>query len=97
MDDLEVRIDVAATHFGITFKEEQRQVMKHFLSGKDTFVVLPTGFGKSICYQCLPIAIGSGCAGHLPIIIIISPLIALIKDQVSSMNYMITYSIQAYS
>ena len=77
--DLDTKIDDAASYFGVNFKEEQRQAIKYFLSGKDTFVILPTGFGKSLCYQCLPIAIGSH---ESPIIIVVSPLIALIKDQV---------------
>uniref|UniRef100_A0A1X7UR90 DNA 3'-5' helicase n=1 Tax=Amphimedon queenslandica TaxID=400682 RepID=A0A1X7UR90_AMPQE len=80
--DQDTKIDDAATYFGITFKEEQQQAIKYFLSGKDTFVILPTGFGKSLCYQCLPIAIGS----ESPIIIVVSPLIALMKDQVQALR-----------
>uniref|UniRef100_A0A1X7T261 DNA 3'-5' helicase n=1 Tax=Amphimedon queenslandica TaxID=400682 RepID=A0A1X7T261_AMPQE len=83
--DLDTKIDDAATYFGITFKEKQRQAIKYFLSGKDTFVILPTGFGKSLCYQCLPIAIGS----ESPIIIVVCPLITLIKDQVQKCKFSI--------
>jgi len=63
-------------HFGFnSFKEPQEQIIKSLLSGKDTFVIMPTGGGKSLCYQ-LPAIISDGCA------IIVSPLIALMKNQV---------------
>src|SRR5665213_143539 len=63
-------------HFGFNaFKEPQRDIINSLLSGKDTFVIMPTGGGKSLCYQ-LPALISEGCA------IIVSPLIALMKNQV---------------
>jgi ATP-dependent DNA helicase RecQ len=63
-------------HFGFDqFKEPQESIIKNLLAGKDTFVIMPTGGGKSLCYQ-LPAMISEGCA------IIVSPLIALMKNQV---------------
>ncbi len=62
--------------FGFTkFKGTQEAVIKSVLAGKDTFVIMPTGGGKSVCYQ-LPALMSEGVA------IIISPLIALMKNQV---------------
>lgn len=57
------------------FKNPQEEIIQSLLSGKDTFVIMPTGGGKSLCYQ-LPGIISKGCA------IIVSPLIALMKNQV---------------
>jgi ATP-dependent DNA helicase RecQ len=57
------------------FKDNQDQIIQSLLSGKDTFVIMPTGGGKSLCYQ-LPAIISEGVA------IIVSPLIALMKNQV---------------
>ena len=63
-------------HFGFDkFKGTQEQAINTLLGGKDTFVIMPTGGGKSLCYQ-LPALIMDGCA------IIVSPLIALMKNQV---------------
>jgi ATP-dependent DNA helicase RecQ len=57
------------------FKDNQDKIIQSLLSGKDTFVIMPTGGGKSLCYQ-LPAIISEGVA------IIVSPLIALMKNQV---------------
>ena len=63
-------------HFGFKdFKGKQKQIIESLLSGKDTFVIMPTGGGKSLCYQ-LPAMVLPGVA------IIVSPLIALMKNQV---------------
>ncbi len=63
-------------HFGFDeFKEPQKSIIENLLSGRDSFVIMPTGGGKSLCYQ-LPAMICDGVA------IIVSPLIALMKNQV---------------
>ena len=67
-------------YFGFdTFKGNQEPVIRNVLAGNDTFVLMPTGGGKSLCYQ-LPALILPGTA------IVISPLIALMKNQVDSMR-----------
>src|SRR6516225_6670492 len=63
-------------HFGFdNFKDNQDTIIQTLLAGRDTFVIMPTGGGKSLCYQ-LPAIISEGVA------IIVSPLIALMKNQV---------------
>lgn len=67
-------------YFGFdTFKAGQREVIEQLLNGHDVFVLMPTGGGKSLCYQ-LPALMLEGTA------IIISPLIALMKNQVDAMR-----------
>ena len=67
-------------HFGFDqFKGEQEEIIKNLLAGEDVFVLMPTGGGKSLCYQ-LPALISDGVA------IIVSPLIALMKNQVDAVR-----------
>jgi ATP-dependent DNA helicase RecQ len=67
-------------HFGFdNFKGNQKAIIQDLLEGKDIFVLMPTGGGKSLCYQ-LPALLMEGTA------IIISPLIALMKNQVDAMR-----------
>ena len=67
-------------HFGFdTFKGNQKAIIENVLAGNDTFVLMPTGGGKSLCYQ-LPSLLMEGTA------IVVSPLIALMKNQVDAMR-----------
>ena len=67
-------------HFGFgQFKGLQEEVIKSIISNTNTFVVMPTGGGKSLCYQ-LPALMKEGTA------IVVSPLIALMKNQVDALR-----------
>src|SRR5690554_6019402 len=72
--------DYLKKFFGFnTFKGEQEEIVQNVLDGNDTFVIMPTGGGKSLCYQ-LPALMSEGTA------IIVSPLIALMKNQVNAIR-----------
>ena len=74
------KYDILKRYFGYdTFREGQEQVIDELISGRDVLGVMPTGAGKSLCYQ-IPALIFPG------ITLVISPLISLMKDQVRALN-----------
>ena len=90
--DLDSAISYALQRLGtpnLILKPEQRSVIESVCNGKDTFVWLPTGFGKSICYQTLPFVFDQTsrkCAAGGSVVVVVSPLISLMEDQVASLR-----------
>ncbi|WP_300379439.1 DNA helicase RecQ [Clostridium sp.] len=73
-------LEILEKYFGYkSFREGQLEIISNILRGKDSFCIMPTGGGKSVCYQ-IPALIFNG------ITLVISPLISLMKDQVDSVN-----------
>ena len=74
----------------VTLKEEQRSAMEAVYNGYDVFVWLPTGYGKSLCYQVLPFImdfkLGLVESSKHSLVLVVSPLVALMVDQVTSLR-----------
>src|SRR5262245_2639453 len=71
---------ILRTRFGLSeFRKGQMAILESVLSGKDTMAVMPTGGGKSLCYQLPALHFGG-------LVLVISPLIALMKDQVRGLS-----------
>ena len=75
----------------VELKEQQRVVLKHIYNGNDVFVRLPTGYGKSLCYQLIPFMVdfklrkcGKEDCGY--VVIVVSPLISLMIEQVQRLR-----------
>lgn len=77
---MEKALELLKNYFGYdSFKKGQEELISHILNGEDCVGIMPTGAGKSICYQ-IPALVFSGTT------IVISPLISLMKDQVDSLR-----------
>ena len=79
-------IDTACLEVKVELKAKQRQSIEAALEGKDVFVTLPTGYGKSMIFHLLPL-----CARHLqlskaPIVIVVAPLLSLVEDQLAKVT-----------
>ena len=73
-------------------KPKQREAVWHLYCGRDAFILLPTGYGKSLCYQCLPFLLdwrrsagGKVSCSH-SVVLVISPLLSLMSDQVKKLR-----------
>ena len=77
MKDLEAKLK---DYFGFTsFRDGQKEIIKHLINGENVLSVMPTGFGKSLCYQLSALMLEGKT-------VIVSPLIALMNDQVSALK-----------
>ena len=76
--------DLLRQYFGFdSFRSRQAEIVRHVCDGKHAMVVMPTGMGKSLCYQIPSLTLQPGDQG---LVLVLSPLIALMQDQVDSLQ-----------
>ena len=82
-------LEILRSHFGYeSFRPPQEQVIRRALAGGHSLVIMPTGGGKSLCYQIPALLLGDATTGNgakVPLTLVLSPLIALMKDQVDAL------------
>ena len=81
---MELSIEKASKRLGFSsLRAQQKRAIVSFMEGNDVFVSLPTGSGKSLCFALLPFAFDEFLGREGSIAIVVSPLISLMKDQVT--------------
>ena len=81
--DIDTVMEAVAASLGYShLKDQQKVVISRFVLGSDVFAILPTDFGKMLCYACLPNVFNQLYGVDNSIIIVISPLTSIIKTQV---------------
>jgi ATP-dependent DNA helicase RecQ len=85
-DDLDHSISLALQQVGCPSITEQRACIKSVYDGKDVFLWLPTGFGKFLCYEVLPFVLGRKLNRKYCLMIVVSPMVSLMTDQVQSLS-----------
>ena len=79
-------------------KDLQMKVITRFVSGHNVFAILPTGFGKSLCYACLPPLFDHLLQPEeLSIVIVVTPLLAIMEDHVSTFSFYCNTTIKLYN
>lgn len=89
IQDLDSALSYALQRLGyqaMMLKPQQRESVKCMYEGKDVFLWLPTGFGKSICYEVLPFVFDVKLARVDSVVIVVSPLVSLMTDQTRSLR-----------
>ncbi|MGI9428010.1 MAG: DEAD/DEAH box helicase, partial [Bythopirellula sp.] len=69
-----------------SFRGQQEAVIDHVLAGNHALVIMPTGMGKSLCFQVPALVLGEQDRDSRPLTLVLSPLIALMKDQVEALT-----------
>ena len=70
----------------LRLKPEQREILVNLFAKRNVFSWLPTGYGKSICYQVLPFLLSSGTSTIVSLVIVISPLVSLMVEQTRALR-----------
>ena len=83
-------VDFAVKKLGYSsLKTEQLEIVMAVLRGRDVFGILPTGYGKTLCFACLPFIFEQILEGEAAIVLIVTPLVAIMKNQVRWDNHIV--------